>query len=51
MLCLFLVGLDSGVVNVILPQLRTEFDISMAQSTVMDTTITTTGTTITRPTA
>lgn len=37
MLCLFLVGLDSGVVNVILPQLRTEFDISMAQSTLLAT--------------
>ena len=36
-LCLFMVGLDGGVVNVILPRLQELFGVSMAQSTLLAT--------------
>lgn len=36
-LCLFMVGLDGGLVNVILPRLQLVFGVSMAQSTLLAT--------------
>ncbi len=36
-LCLFMVGLDGGLVNVILPRLQVVFGVSMAQSTLLAT--------------
>ena len=37
MLCLFMVGVDGSLVNVILPELRAVFSVTMAQSTLLAT--------------